>query len=173
MTFLEDQKKKEAAAQVADMPKAVMGDIDESLLTSDDTVSPPAIEEKEKKEVISTKPWKQARVLDVPEKYKDPRYVYRWVNKSDVSFRKKLSEGWIVDKEIAKKLILEKTIMDSDAKDGTTQVRGLILMKLTKEAAEQRKKFYANRQGRSMSHIDAEDRSDGLVGIRKDGHVRE
>lgn len=97
------------------------------------------------------KPWKPARVMDIPDGILDPRYRYRWVNKSKMgNVLKKRQEGWEPDFQTQKKIdealgfgAMAKTLDDSaKSLDSTTQVRELILMRMPVELAEERSKFY-------------------------------
>ena len=93
-----------------------------------------------------TEPWNPAKILEVPEKFKDPNFVYRWVDKDKPgNFRKKLQEGWLVDNELTKKMTSLGTIEDGSAIDGTLQVREMIVMKLPIERAKARKEYYKNK----------------------------
>jgi len=93
-------------------------------------------------------PWKPARLLDIPEHLKDPSFTYRWctTNKPG-NIRKKQSEGWIIDKELSKKLAtdLVPTIEDGKPLDGVVGIRELIVMKIPNEKAQARKEFYQQR----------------------------
>jgi len=102
---------------------------------------------------MTTKSWKPAKVLEIPEKFKDSRFVYRWVDRDRIgNVRKKLSEGWEIDSELTKKLVkLPKTLQDGSNLDSTFHIRELILMRLPKELAEARRKYYAERSGDTLS----------------------
>lgn len=91
-----------------------------------------------------TSPWKPARLLDIPEKYKDPNFVYRFVDKkTDGNIAKKEAEGWIIDKELSKKIKqLQRTVLDGSGLDGSLQIREMIVMKLPKEMKEAREKYF-------------------------------
>ena len=93
-----------------------------------------------------TRPWKPARVLDIPQHLKDPNFVYRWGNKHKLgNIQKKVREGWIIDKELSAKLSLESTVQDGTPLDGTVQMRELIVLKMPKELAESRKAYFDSR----------------------------
>ena len=96
---------------------------------------------------MSKTPWRPAKILEIPEKFKDPRFCYRWVDKDKMgNVRKKRAEGWEIDTVLSKKLSnLPKTIQDGSDTDSTVQVRELIVMRIPKELAEERNKFYASR----------------------------
>lgn len=91
-----------------------------------------------------TTPWKPARLLDIPEKFKDPRFVYRFVDKKvDGNLAKKESEGWEVDKELSKKIKqLQRTVLDGSNLDGSLQIRELIVMRMPKELKEARMQYF-------------------------------
>ena len=93
---------------------------------------------------IVTTPWKPARLLDIPEKYKDPKFTYRFVDKKvDGNLSKKENEGWEIDKELSKKVKqLQRTILDGSNLDGSLQIREMIVMKMPKEMVESRKKYF-------------------------------
>ncbi len=94
----------------------------------------------------ATTPWKPARVLDIPKHLKDPAFVYRWVDKDKPgNVRKKLSEGWEIDKELTKKMTGVRTATDGSNIDGTMQIREMIVMKIPKELAEARNKYFSER----------------------------
>lgn len=110
------------------------------------------IEGKKAAPVIKERPaekWNPVRLLDIPADLKDSRYTYRWCNKDKQgNIRKKASEGWEVDYELSKKLNsrlgLNKTLDDGSGVDSTLQMRELIVMRLPKEKAEARRKYYAD-----------------------------
>lgn len=91
--------------------------------------------------------WKPAKILEILESFKDPRFVYRWADKDKMgNIRKKLSEGWEIDTTLTKKLAnLPKTLQDGSNLDSTFQVRELIVMRIPKELAAARNKFYSER----------------------------
>jgi hypothetical protein len=98
---------------------------------------------------VST-PWKPARITEIPEYLKDPRFIYRGCNsKKTGNIQKKLQEGWEVDKELSKKLDelygLNRTIQDGSPLDSTHQVRELIYMRMPKELALERNEYYRKR----------------------------
>lgn len=95
-----------------------------------------------------TVPWNPAKIWGIPEKYRDPSFVYRGFDADKPgNIRKRLSEGWEVDKELSKKMdLVPATINDKTRLDGTTQVRELLVMRLPKEMAEQRNKYYSERR---------------------------
>ncbi len=89
-------------------------------------------------------PWKPAKTLDIPELYKDKRFVYRWVNmKKDGNVQRKVSEGWEIDKVLSKKLLhIAKPLEYGSDLDDTIQINGMIVMRMPKEIAEKRKEYY-------------------------------
>lgn len=106
------------------------------------------------KKVLS-KPWKPAKILEIPEKLKNSNFTYRWVSKDRPgNVRKKLSEGWEFDTELTKKLTdLPKTLQDGSNLDSTFQVRGLVVMKMPKELAAERSKYYGDRSKRKIKEL--------------------
>jgi len=91
-------------------------------------------------------PWKPSKLLDIPESLKDPAFTYRWCDKDKPgNIRKKLSEGWIIDKDLMKKMEQVLTIEDGKPLDTTTGIRELIVMKIPKDKAEARNEFYQAR----------------------------
>jgi hypothetical protein len=99
-----------------------------------------------------TTPWSPARILDIPERFKDPAFTYRWVNKDRAgNMRKKESEGWEIDTELTRKMSnLATTIEDGTPIDGTIQVREMIVMRLPQERAKARKEYYRDKNVRSI-----------------------
>lgn len=98
---------------------------------------------------VST-PWKPARVIDIPEGYKDQRFTYRWCNVLKIgNIQKKIQEGWEVDKIMSKKLNelygLNRTIEDGSPIDSTVKMRELIVMRIPKEVAHERNEYYHKR----------------------------
>ncbi len=98
----------------------------------------------------ATTPWKPARFLDIPEEFKDPRFVYRFVNtKKEGNEVKKLNEGWEYDFELGKKLTQRfgktRTIHDGTPIDSAYQIRELIVMRMPKEMAKARNEYYSKR----------------------------
>ena len=98
---------------------------------------------------IST-PWKPARVLDIPDSMKDPRFQYRWVSKNKLgNVQKKLQEGWEIDHELSMKLNdmfgLNKTLEDAKQQGTVIHMRELILMRIPKKIAAQRNEYYRKR----------------------------
>ena len=93
-----------------------------------------------------TAPWKPASRIDIPEELKIPGFRYRACNTMQTgNIQKKLSEGWIVDKELSKKMEHVATIDDGKKLDGTTRFRELIVMRMPEEVAKQRDEYYAKR----------------------------
>lgn len=98
--------------------------------------------------------WAPARVLDIPEKLKDPRFVYRWASKLGIGrVQKLIAEGWEIDTELSTKLcnLLPKTIEDGSSLDSTTQRRELVVMRLPKELAKVRNEYYQKRCGDTIA----------------------
>ncbi len=98
----------------------------------------------------SSTPWKPARVIDIPESYKDPRFTYRWCNTLKMgNIQKKIQEGWEIDKILSKKLNelygLNRTLEDGSPMDSTVKMRELIVMRIPKEMAEERNEYYRKR----------------------------
>lgn len=100
-----------------------------------------------------TVPWKPSRLLDIPEEFKDPNFTYRWctTNKAG-NIRKKQSEGWIIDKELHKKMSdrLTPTIEDGKPLDDVVGIRELIVMKIPNELAKARTEYYQKRGASTM-----------------------
>ena len=116
--------------------------------------------------------WGPARVLDVKEEFKDKGFVYKWAHKEKPGRIEQLKdEGWIIDTDVSKRGEVPSEKSDGDGIDSTTQKRELILMKLPKHLAKQRSEFYRSRS--AMSRVNAQDKSDGIRDLDKDGHVKE
>ena len=107
----------------------------------------------EKKEKVARKrksraSWKPANVFEIPERFKDPNFTYRGVNWQRAGrVLQKQNEGWIIDKEITKKMqdegLLDLPTLDDGApQDGTLRFRELVVMRLPMELKEARKKYY-------------------------------
>ena len=97
--------------------------------------------------------WKPARVLDIPSHLKDKAFTYRWVDGSSIRINQLLSEGWIVDKQLATKILemnKSKTIDDGEPLDSTLKVRELVLMKLPMELKAARDAFYLSRSNKTL-----------------------
>lgn len=97
--------------------------------------------------------WKPARVLDIPSHLKDKAFTYRWVDGSSIRINQLLSEGWIVDKQLAAKILemnKSKTIDDGEPLDSTLKVRELVLMKLPMELKAARDAFYLSRSNKTL-----------------------
>ena len=93
-----------------------------------------------------TTPWKPASRIEIPEELKIPGFRYRSCNTMQTgNIQKKLAEGWIVDKELSKKMEHIATIDDSKNLDGTTRFRELIVMRMPEEMAKSRDEYYAKR----------------------------
>jgi hypothetical protein len=120
----------------------------------------PVMEEVEKKPEKPRISWKPARLLDIPEHMKDPAFTYRWVDKDKPgNVRKKLSEGWEIDKKLTKRLNegdMTSTIEDGRSIDGTMGIRELVVMRIPRELAEARNEFYQSRSETSTQDKDGE-----------------
>jgi hypothetical protein len=107
----------------------------------------------------ATTPWKPAKMLDIPENMKDPAFVYRFVNtQRQGNEMKKLQEGWEFDGKLARKLseyhgLGGKTLADGTPLDSTYKVRELIVMRIPREKAESRDKYYSDRGQVSSRNI--------------------
>lgn len=112
-----------------------------------------AFEEASKKPLKKfSKPWTPAKILEIPEHLKDSRFTYRWVDTDKPgNLRKKLSEGWEVDKELTTKFNdHHKTLQDGTNMDTTFRVREMIVMRMPVEIAKQRNKYYSKRSSRKI-----------------------
>ena len=121
-----------------------------------------------------TTPWRPSRVLEIPERLKTPGFVYRWCDKNKAgNIQKKLSEGWEVDKEISRKLtaIATRTINDGSPLDGTAQVRELVVMKMPKEMADSRNRYYQDRA--NMATKAAQEELKRKMGGQAYGEIKE
>jgi hypothetical protein len=99
-----------------------------------------------------TSPWKPAPLIDFPDKYKDPNYVYRFVKKDRAgNVQKKISENWEIDTQVSGRImkenpeILAPTINDGGQLDKTLNIRELVLMRMPKEVAVSRMEYYENK----------------------------
>jgi hypothetical protein len=104
----------------------------------------------------ATRPWEPAKLYNIPEDLKDPRFVYRMVNsKKEGNELKKLQEGWEYDKDLVRKmtdrgLMPPRAIGDGTPVDGIYRIREMIVMRIPKEMAESRNKFYLERGNRGL-----------------------
>ncbi len=112
------------------------------------------VEVKPAKKHRVTTPWKPATLLDIPEHLKDKDYVYRFCDrKREGNIQKKLAEGWEIDKELSKKMKQAKpTLEDGSNLDGTMGIRELVVMRMPKETAEARNKYYADKASGAMKN---------------------
>lgn len=103
-----------------------------------------------KKEEKQSTPWQPAKYYDIPAYLKDPRFVYRMVNtKKEGNELKKLQEGWEYDTELAAKLDKLygkiRTLNDGTPIDSHYRIREMIVMRMPKEMADARNKYYMER----------------------------
>lgn len=123
------------------------------------------------------KPWGPSRVLEIPEKFKNPKFTYRWASKGMAGRIGKLrSEGWEIDKELSKLMngtdhTLADGAKDGEGLDSTTQMRELVVMRLPKVLAKERAAYYASMEGEASDAQDGKDRQKGVVDLNEKGHV--
>jgi hypothetical protein len=108
--------------------------------------------------------WKPSKLLDIPAKYKDKAFRYRWCNtNADGNILKKESEGWIIDREISKlrgrsginRTQIEKDFNNNTQEHGTvTMLRELVLMKIPVAMAEARSKFYRDKSALAVAQTE-------------------
>ena len=131
-----------------------------------------------KKHKVTT-PWKQASLIDVPEKYKDPNYVYRFVKDDKPgNVQKKIAEQWEIDTQVADRIrnecpeLLCPTINDGKQIGKSLKIREMVLMKMPKETADSRSAYYENRnllaQGAGQSYKEQNKTSYGNVVIKQE-----
>jgi hypothetical protein len=98
-------------------------------------------------------PWKPYRTLDVPEHLKEPGFVYRWCNSDQKNINKKLSEQWQVVDTLSK--VHNPNVPTNYGKriDTSTTVAGMVLMKLPKRLAAERKLYYDNVTNKNTEEI--------------------
>ena len=95
--------------------------------------------------------WKPARVLEVPENRKNPGVVHYWADKSDQGRIEEMeAEGWVVDCKAPTRTEHPETIKDGRNLDSTVQRRELILMKMPKEVAEARRKYFEEKNNSAL-----------------------
>jgi hypothetical protein len=152
-------------------------------LETDEVVEQPVldnIEESAKHRV--TKPWQPATLLHIPEDLKDPDYTYRFcVNEESRpgNIRKKLAEGWEIDKwllgEMKKRGLLHlPTVDDGKPLDSTLTVREMVVMRMDKETAKSRNAYYDRRA--NVAADNAEDEYKGKaksLGVETYGDIKE
>jgi hypothetical protein len=117
----------------------------------------PAQEEEKKDEgcpsIEAVGHWKEARLLSMIDKHKVPGRRYRWVNtKLDGSVEKHGFEGWVIDKDMYKKMQkLSLYTKNGSSLDGTTRIRELILMWMPEKLAEQRNSSYRDKANNRLA----------------------
>lgn len=117
---------------------------EEINIDNGNTDTTPEVVQKPKHRVSA--PWKPASRIDIPEELKIPGFRYRSCNTMQTgNIQKKLAEGWIVDKELSKKMEHVATVDDGKKLDGTTRFRELIVMRMPEEMAKSRDEYYAKR----------------------------
>ena len=105
----------------------------------------------------ATRPWEPAKLYNIPEDLKDPRFVYRMVNsKKEGNELKKLQEGWEYDKVLVRKmeergLMPPRAIGDGTPVDGIYRIREMIVRRIPKELADSRNKYYLERGNRGLT----------------------
>jgi len=95
-----------------------------------------------KKKSKVTAPWRRSRLLDIPEELKEPGFVYKLANTRKVGRIRELElQGFEVDKKLSAKMKgyerFDKNL------DGTYQVNELLVMRISVEGAELRKREYS------------------------------
>ena len=122
------------------------------------------------------RPWQPASILHIPAKFKDSRFVYRWATESkEGNIRKKLMEGWIHDKEVAKKMeaanfLQNQTILDGSSPDGNLRMREMVLMRMPVEMAKERTLYYQEKSVAAKE--DAQARYDEAMEGRGYGKIK-
>ncbi len=88
-----------------------------------------------------TSPWKPASQLTVNRNYLKSGFTQRWCRKDD--YEKKLEEGWtpVISKHPSS-VNPGKTLIDGTPLDNTVQKRELILMEMSNEMVESRRKYH-------------------------------
>ena len=115
------------------------------------------------------RPWQPSSILKIPKKFLNSNYTYRWVTGSrEGNMRKKLSEGWEIDKDVSKKMmkenyLQESTALDGKSPDGALRMREMTLMRMTKETAEKRREYYRDKSVAAKNDAQAnyEDQMEG------------
>ena len=117
----------------------------EEITISDNQETTQAKKPAKKKSYAS---WLPANVIEIPDRFKDPNFVYRCVNWHWTGrVLQKQNEHWIVDKELTKRMeaagyAMQSTLEYGKPQDGTLRFGELIVMKLPKEYAEARERYY-------------------------------
>lgn len=129
-----------------------------------------------------TKPWQPASLLHIPEDLKNPDYVYRFcVNEESRpgNIRKKLAEGWEIDKTLLKEmkkrgLLHAPTLDDGQSLDDTLTIREMVVMKMDKETAKSRNQYFERRASDAADSAKSKYKSDAkALGIETYGDVTE
>lgn len=125
-----------------------------------------------------TTPWRPAKRLNVPEDLKDPRFVYRFVNtRKEGNEVKKLDEGWEYDMELSEKLKARglaplRSLSDGTPIDSAYRVRELIVMRMPKEMAAARNKYYQDKTNIDTNRMKASMRQNmGAEGATQEAGV--
>lgn len=124
------------------------------------------------------RPWQPSAVLTLPKEFQDNRFIYRWCTKNKPgNIQKKLAEGWIIDKEVHKKMeaanfVLDATLQDGNAgsPDNTLQMREMILMRIPNEKAKERTEYYQEKS--TAAKVDAQKRYEDAMDGRGYGKVK-
>jgi hypothetical protein len=94
---------------------------------------------------VGSKSWRPAALTHV--KGRDPRYKYRFFDSSRPGrLDKAQAEGWEVVKNNDSSELPIRSISDGTATDSVKRVRELVLMRMLKEVAEQRAKFFQRQE---------------------------
>ena len=101
----------------------------------------------------ATEPWKPCSTLHIPEKLKDPCYDYRWCDNTSKNIRSKTVEGWQIDDKLSKMFSPDVPTNYASSVTSATEVAGMVVMKLPKVVAKQRKEYYANKTKENTDQI--------------------
>jgi len=106
-----------------------------------------------KKNPAPTRPWAPCNTMHIPHHMKDPGYDYRWCENIAKNIRAKLVEGWQIDDKLSKMFTPDVPTDYAKSLTSAIEVAGMIVMKLPKSLAKQRKEFYASKTEDNASQI--------------------
>lgn len=121
-----------------------------------------------KADIMKETTWRPGKKLEIPAKFKDSRFVYRFASTTDPSrVRQLIADGWEVDRSVQKKMeefygnkgmtkaYGGKALNDGTSLDSTWGLREMLLMRITKEEKEKHDAYYREIQDRKMRVMNA------------------
>lgn len=136
------------------------------ILTEQKTpIKPPKIE--------ASAPWIEARMNELNKEFLEIDMSYRMEYRSGKTINKAIREGWVVDREYAKKMRESGLLYIDESLDNTYIVGDQILMKIPKHRVEARNKFYHDRtaDGIAKKRKEALDNQLSGCGVKSVGSI--